>query len=161
MRILIVSDTHRCNENYLLVLEKEQPFDLVIHCGDVEGSEYLISQSAGCPAYIVPGNNDFFSDLPRELEVEIGGCRAFITHGHTYYVSMDNEMIKQEALSRGCELVFYGHTHRPVIDEDEEKGIIAVNPGSLSYPRQEGKRPSYVVMTLDEEGKVHFELKFL
>lgn len=161
MRVLIVSDTHRCNDNYLLVLQKEQAFDLVLHCGDVEGSEFLISEAAACPSYIVLGNNDFFSDLPRELEFMIGGYRVFMTHGHSYYVSMDNEMIKQEAVSRGCDLVFYGHTHRPVIDRDEDLGIIAVNPGSLSYPRQEGKRPSYIVMTLDQNGEADFELKFL
>ena len=42
MRILIVSDTHRKNENFLKVVEKEAPFDLLIHCGDIEGSEYRI-----------------------------------------------------------------------------------------------------------------------
>ena len=42
MKILIVSDTHRHNENFLKVLEKTGPIDMLIHCGDVEGSEYLI-----------------------------------------------------------------------------------------------------------------------
>ena len=37
MRILIVSDTHRENKNYFKVLEKLQPLDMIIHCGDVEG----------------------------------------------------------------------------------------------------------------------------
>ena len=39
MRILIVSDTHRRNENFLRVVDKIGPLDLVVHCGDVEGSE--------------------------------------------------------------------------------------------------------------------------
>ncbi|MBR1691277.1 MAG: metallophosphoesterase [Lachnospiraceae bacterium] len=159
MKILVVSDTHRYNDNYLKALKREKPLDMVIHCGDVEGSEYLISEAAGCKTHIVLGNNDFFSDLPRELELTLGKYRALITHGHVYYVSMGNEMIKQEAVSRGCNLVFYGHTHRPVIDVGAE--ITAVNPGSLSYPRQDGKRPSYIVMTLDEKGDASFELKFL
>jgi len=159
MKILIVSDTHRVNENYLTVVRREKPFDMVIHCGDVEGSEYLIAEAAGCPVHIVSGNNDFFSDLPRELEIPIGSHRAFITHGHSYYVSMSSEIIKQEAISRGCDLVFYGHTHRPIIQVGDE--ITAVNPGSLSYPRQDGRRPSYVIMTLDEGGEASFEIKFL
>ena len=46
MKILIVSDTHRHNENFLKVLEKTGPIDMLIHCGDVEGSEYLIARSA-------------------------------------------------------------------------------------------------------------------
>ncbi len=36
MKILIVSDTHKKNENYFKVLEMHHP-DMVIHCGDAEG----------------------------------------------------------------------------------------------------------------------------
>ena len=30
-RVLIVSDTHRRNDNYFKVLEKDAPLDLIIH----------------------------------------------------------------------------------------------------------------------------------
>lgn len=159
MRVLIVSDTHRQNNNYLKVLERVRPIDMVVHCGDAEGSEYLICESAGCPVEIVAGNNDFFSNLPRESEFEIGNYRVWLTHGHNYYVSMGNETIKKEAVSRGADIVMYGHSHKPVVDI--EKGIIAVNPGSLTYPRQEGRRPSYVLMEIDREGKAHFTINYL
>lgn len=159
MRVLVVSDTHRRNENYLRVLDREGPVDMVIHCGDSEGSEYLICESAGCPVHIVSGNNDFFSDLPREIEFEIGEYRALLTHGHNYYVSMGSETLKKYAKSKDKNLVFFGHTHRPVIDI--ERDIIAVNPGSISYPRQDGKQPTYVIMEIDKQGKAHFELRYL
>lgn len=159
MRILIVSDTHRQNNNYLKALEKVRPIDMVVHCGDAEGSEYLICESVDCPVEMVTGNNDFFSSLPREREFTIGDYRVFLTHGHNYYVSMGNETIKKEALARGANLVMYGHTHKPVVDI--EKDIIAVNPGSLTYPRQEGKKPSYIVMELDKEGNAHFTINYL
>ena len=45
MKILIVSDTHKKNENYFKVLEMHHP-DMVIHCGDAEGSEYALSAAA-------------------------------------------------------------------------------------------------------------------
>lgn len=159
MRILIVSDTHRRNENFLQVIEMENPFDLVIHCGDVEGSEYVISQAAGCPVEFVQGNNDFFSDLPREKELTIGNYKVWVLHGHNYYVSMNYETIKNEALDRGVDIVMCGHTHRPVIETDGNLTII--NPGSLSYPRQENRRPSYVIMELDEDDKPHYTLRYL
>ena len=159
MKILIVSDTHRRNENYFRVIEKLGKIDLVIHCGDAEGSEYAISEGAGCETLIVMGNNDFFSKLPREIETTIGKYKVWITHGHNYYVSMNSEIIKEEAIRRGMDIVFYGHSHRPGVEI--EKGIIAVNPGSLSYPRQEGKRPSYVVMDIDNEGEAHFTICYL
>ncbi len=158
MRVLIVSDTHRKNNHYFDVLRQEQP-DLVIHCGDVGGSEYALEQAADCPVQIVLGNNDFCSCLPGELELELGSYKVWVTHGHKYYVTMGNEYIKREARARGKDLVFYGHSHRPVIDDGS--GIIAVNPGSLSYPRQEGHRPSYVLMELDGEGKAAFEIKYV
>lgn len=159
MRILIVSDTHRQNNNYLKVLERVRPIDMVVHCGDAEGSEYLICEGAGCPVEIVAGNNDFFSNLPRESEFEIGNYRVWLTHGHNYYVSMGNETIKKEAVSRGVDIVMYGHSHKPVVDIEKE--IIAVNPGSLTYPRQEGRRPTYVLMEIDREGKAHFTINYL
>lgn len=159
MKILIVSDTHRKNDNYIKVLERVAPVDMVIHCGDIEGSEYLIAESAGCPVQMVTGNNDFFSDLPREKEFMVGKYKIWLTHGHNYYVSMSNENLKHEARMRGVDIVLYGHTHRPVIDMAGD--IIAVNPGSLTYPRQEGRRPSYAIMDLDRDGNVHFTINYL
>ena len=159
MKILIVSDTHRHNENFLKVLEKTGPIDMLIHCGDVEGSEYLIARSAGCPVQMVMGNNDFFSDLPREKEFQIGKYKIWLTHGHTYYVSMGDENIKREARERGVDIVMFGHSHRPIVDID--KDIIAVTPGSLTYPRQEGKKPSYIIMELDYKGEAHFTICYL
>lgn len=159
MKVLIVSDTHRRNDNYIKVLERVSPVDLVVHCGDIEGSEYLIAESAGCPVQMVLGNNDFFSDLPREKEFHIGKYKVWLTHGHHYYVSMSNETIKEEARARGVDIVMYGHSHRPSVDIEPD--IIAVNPGSLTYPRQEGKRPSYIIMDLDREGKAHFTINYI
>ena len=159
MKILIVSDTHRQNDHFFQVLDREAPIDMLIHCGDVEGSEYAIFEGAECAVEMVLGNNDFFSELPREREFQLGKYKIFLTHGHNYYVSMGNELIIQEALSRGVDIVIYGHTHRPVIDIQEN--IIALNPGSLSYPRQEGKKPSYMIMEIDPEGTAHFSIFYL
>lgn len=149
MRVLIVSDTHRRNDNYFKVLEKEKNLDLIIHCGDSEGSEYALSESADCPVQLVIGNNDFFSSLPRELELDIEGYKVWVTHGHNYYVNMGDEFIKEEARARGMDIVMYGHTHRPVINEN--KGVIAINPGSLTYPRQEGRKPTYIIMEVEKK----------
>ena len=159
MKVLIISDTHRRNENYLKLLETVAPIDMLIHCGDSEGSEYLISEAAGCPVEMVMGNNDFFSKLPGESEFTIGKYKVLLVHGHNYYVSMNNEILKREAKYRGADIVIYGHTHKPVVEYDE--GIIAINPGSLTYPRQEGKRPSYIIMEIDGDQNAHFTVFFL
>ena len=73
MRILVVSDTHGRDGNLERAVLREQPFDMLIHCGDVEGREFFIEALAECPCTIISGNNDFFSDLPREDELSIAG----------------------------------------------------------------------------------------
>lgn len=159
MKVLIVSDTHKHHENLIRVLEREGKIDLMIHLGDAEGYEDDIADMAGCPLEIVAGNNDFFSALPREKEIEIGKYKVLITHGHYYYVSAGVEDIKKDAAGRNMDIVMFGHTHRPLLEHG--KGIIALNPGSISYPRQEGKKPSYAVMELDKNGEAHFSIKYL
>ena len=159
MKILIVSDTHGRNSGYLDILEQSEKMDMVIHCGDVEGSEYLISESSGCKTVIVQGNNDYFSDLPREMIVKLGKYKALVTHGHAYYVNMGYEHLVREAKKRKVDMVIYGHTHRPVITE--ENGIKVLNPGSLAYPRQEGRKYTYIIMEIDESGEVECTLHHL
>ena len=156
MKIIVVSDTHKKNDNYFKVLQMHKP-DMVIHCGDAEGSEYALTEAADCPVQIVLGNNDFFSDLPREIEVNVGPYKVWVTHGHNYYVSMGNENIKREAIARGADIVMYGHTHRPDIDIEED--LVVLNPGSLAYPRQDGRNYTYIMMEINEAGEASFDLR--
>ncbi len=159
MKILIVSDTHRKEQNLEAVLEKEAPVERLIHLGDVEGSQNHILEIAACPVDIVAGNNDFMNDLPKEKEIMLGNYKVLLTHGHYYYVSLDTKMLRKEAKARGFDIAMYGHTHKPRIEEGN--GVVVLNPGSLSYPRQEGKRPSYIIMDIDEAGDAHYEIKYL
>ncbi|MBO4337580.1 MAG: metallophosphoesterase [Lachnospiraceae bacterium] len=162
MKILIVSDTHGRHETLMKVLRREEPVDMLIHCGDTEGGEDWIRQHTQCLSVpIVKGNNDFFSRLPAELELDIEGLHVFITHGHGYGVSMGIERLAEEAVSRRADIVMYGHTHRPVImheDSSTGRGLWIINPGSLSYPRQEGHDPTYIVMTAGKGREPEFRL---
>lgn len=90
MKILIVSDTHRKDDNLKNVIEKTSPLDMLIHLGDAEGSETKIAGwvGEGCDLEMVLGNNDFFSNLDREKELKIGEYRVLLTHGHYYNVSL-------------------------------------------------------------------------
>ena len=87
MKFLIVSDTHGRMYNLEEAMEREE-FDGMIHCGDVEGMDDLIKSKVNGPCYMVMGNNDWFSNLPAEIQVNIDDYRAFITHGHNYGVSL-------------------------------------------------------------------------
>lgn len=159
MKVLVVSDTHGRDSGLDEAVARERPFDMLIHCGDVEGREFYIEALAECPCCIVSGNNDFFSDLPREEELMISGNRVLVTHGHYYGVSLDLSRIRDEAASRNCQAVFFGHTHRPVAAE--QGGILLLNPGSLAYPRQAGRKKSYAVLETDVTGKMKAEIRYL
>ena len=159
MKILIVSDTHGHERNLKKVIEKVGQTDLFIHLGDIEGHEDYIEALADCPVHMVSGNNDFFSDLPREEEFQLGRYRVLITHRHYYGVSVGTDRLKEEARSRNIDIVMYGHTHRPEIDIDDH--VTVLNPGSLSYPRQWGRKPSYMLMEIDREGEAHYTINYI
>ena len=163
MKILIVSDTHRRDRNLRTVIEKTAPFDMLIHLGDTEGSEDYFREwvnNDACVIHVIRGNNDFFSFSDKEKEISIGKYRAFLTHGHLYGVTLGTEGIKDEARSRKVDIAMFGHTHKPYLEYCED-GLVVLNPGSLSYPRQEGHRPSYMLMKIDDNGEARFEQHYL
>ena len=159
MKILVVSDTHGHERNLKKVIERVSPVDEFIHLGDIEGHEDYIEALADCPVHMVSGNNDFFSDLPREEEIQLGTYRVLLTHGHYYGVSVGTDRLKEEARARNIDIVMYGHTHRPEIDRDAQ--VTVLNPGSLSYPRQWGRKPSYMIMEIDREGEAHYTINYI
>lgn len=159
MKILIVSDTHKSHKNLEKVLDKIGRIDMLIHLGDVEGREDYIEALAGCPVHVICGNNDFFSDLPREEEFFIGEHHVFITHGHGYYVGMGEDRLKEEARGRGADIVMYGHTHMPSLTIEDD--LVTLNPGSISYPRQKGRIPSYIIMEMDGSGRADYSIHYL
>ena len=52
------------------------------------------------------------------------------------------------------DIVMYGHTHYPHLDRGDD--ITLLNPGSLTYPRQEGRAKTFMIMELDEQGNAEF-----
>lgn len=160
-RILIVSDTHGRDASLCELMDKMRPFDVLIHLGDGEGSEDMLMDYAGplVQCHFVQGNNDFFSRLDKDKEIMLGGKRWLLTHGHNYGVSLDIQMLAREARARGCHFALFGHTHRPCFKELE--GVVCINPGSLSFPRQADRRRSYILAELDERGEFHFTQNYL
>ena len=137
MKILIVSDTHGHERNLKKVIGRVGPVDEFIHLGDIEGHEDYIEALVDCPVHMVSGNNDFFSDLPREEIFYLGKYQVMITHGHYYGVSMGTDRLKEEALTRNIDIVMYGHTHKPEIDI--EKGDNGAESRKPFLPQTVGK----------------------
>lgn len=158
MKILVVSDSHGRNVYLEKVLETVEP-DMLIHLGDLEGSEIFIQNKVSCPVEMVPGNNDYFSDLEREKMITIGRYKVLLTHGHRYRVHFGTETLKDWARQMGADIVMFGHTHIPLLDTSTD--VTALNPGSISQPRQEGRIPTYAIVELDRNGEIHFTLNYV
>lgn len=130
MIVAAFSDTHGDNTAMLCVVENNKDIKAVIHCGDVaDDIDSLKMCFPHLPVYGVRGNNDFFTDYPKELVCNIGGLNFFITHGHFYSVKMGQSVIKSACRDFGCDICVYGHTHKECFVEED--GLILLNPGSL------------------------------
>lgn len=159
MKILIVSDTHGRESNLERALDETGPIDQMIHLGDVEGAEDYIRELTDVPVAMVAGNNDYYTDLPGELLLDLPGHRALLTHGHYYNVGRGPERLMEAAMERGADIAMFGHTHRPYLECGPE--LTVLNPGSLTLPRQEGHEPSYMIMEICRDGEVHYDIRYL
>ena len=163
LRILIMSDSHGRNENVELAIaqvrEEIGEFQMLIHLGDV-GDARELESLAGVPCYIVRGNTDYDAKLLNANVIEAGGHRIFATHGHLYQVDMRLDLLRFAALENDCDIAMYGHTHVPYLEEDPDD-VTILNPGSISKPRQADHRYTYMVMEIDDEDEVKYELRYV
>ena len=158
MKVLIVSDTHGRNHNYLRTLEQVSPIDLLIHLGDFDGGEEYIMSVTPCSTEMVSGNNDFFNGLPKDKIIHIGKYTVMLTHGHRYGVYYNTNELRDAALKHNADIVMFGHTHVPLIDLSQN--VWTINPGSLALPRQNGRIPTFILMEIDSKGDAHFTLNY-
>ena len=129
MRIAVLSDTHG---NYALAvraLDLLGDFDHIIHLGDGCDDAENIEAAVGRKLVIVAGNCDAGSNYPDTAVREICGRKFLICHGHTFLVKSGHARTYHNALENGIDIVLYGHTHIPLIEEIN--GILFMNPGTL------------------------------
>lgn len=157
MKILVVSDIHGSNY-YMEKIEeiyKKENANRIILLGDLyyhgprnslpkdyspmEVSKKLNAMKdsikcvkGNCDAEVDEMISEFkFEDMIRE---EIEGKRFIFTHGHKY--NIDN-------VPENVDVLVYGHFHTGFIKEKD--GIVFVNPGSISLPKN-GTPNSYLII---------------
>lgn len=156
-RILIISDTHRQFQYLERLHETIGKVDLILHLGDVARDQDYIQALFECDVDMVEGNNDFFSGLPGEFTLRIGKHLAFLTHGHGYSVYNGTDRILRRAKALGADIAMFGHTHCPLMEPRE--GVMLMNPGSISSPRQQGREHTYIWMEVDENGEYKADIR--
>lgn len=85
-----------------------------------------------------------FPILSETALIYADGRTIFATHGHKF--NIDN----LPPLNKG-DILVYGHTH--ITLKEEKDGILCLNPGSVSIPK-EGSGHSYIIF---ENGEVEFK----
>ncbi len=154
MRVVIVSDSHGRNDYVKRAIQQAGAFDVFIHLGDIEADLEELKGMVDCPSYIVAGNNDVGTGLPGTLTITLEGKKIFLTHGHRHGVNYDLKRLGLLAVYNNIDIAMFGHTHYPYLDRGDD--VILLNPGSLTYPRQEGKARTFMIMELTPEGGVEF-----
>jgi putative phosphoesterase len=145
MKICIVSDSHDRAEPLASAVReaKVQGAEVVIHCGDVIGTQTLRAALAvGLPMHVIHGNNlgdpvslsRWARERPGQLDyhgpdarLELGGRRIFVVHYPEYGHAM--------ACTGDWDLVCCGHSHEAEVRQvGNMKGgrTWLVNPGTVA-----------------------------
>ncbi len=154
MRIVVMSDTHGNTFALERIIMKNTDADWIIHLGDGEHEldNFLLSHQKLAPKIIhVAGNCDFGSMSPEMFILSVPDHKILATHGHLYGVGGSLDRLKALAISNGCDIVLFGHTH--VRYESYQNGIYLLNPGSASIPR-DGNKPSFGHIDISPAGIV-------
>lgn len=150
MKIGVISDTHGSLDNTKKALDILKDCDTIFHLGDVlyHGPRNALPEDYNPKDLAVifksmdnviytRGNCDSDVDqmvIEHDLTqkhriINIGKFRIFTIHGY----EEDEEKRIRIAKANNCDIVITGHTHVKVLEDKE--GVILLNPGSPSIPK--------------------------
>ncbi len=177
MKLLIFSDSHGDAGYMRRAVLKNRDADAIIFLGDgLMDVMYSLEGEYSIPIYKVKGNCDigissYYPDVKKTDELFLDGKKIIFTHGDLYSVKSTTQDLSRLAISRGADIVLFGHTHMPCeifvpTDSEEYKlayrdlsasGILPedfspkpyylFNPGSICY--RDGV-PTFGILTLAE-----------
>ncbi len=148
MKIALISDTHGDLDSFLVIKDRLDSYDLIIHTGDIlnHGPRNPIPRGYNPgrlgeeiskiknPFIWVKGNCDSEVDrlvtsrsyLSPYFLMMYSNIKILATHG-------DMDFAYEDAKKLGVNIFISGHTHIPLIKKEDN--IIFVNPGSTSIPK--------------------------
>jgi putative phosphoesterase len=125
----LISDTHGLLR--ASVHDALKGVSLILHAGDVGGSDILDELRIIAPVHAVYGNTDPAGDpnLAQEIVVPVGDLEVHLSHGHELGSPTPEKLLSSYAQ----DVIVYGHTHRQMITRAD--GRLVVNPGAAG-PRR-------------------------
>lgn len=150
-RIIALSDTHLMNDDRLpaAVVALARRADIILHAGDfVSLQAYSDLKSLG-RLVAVRGDSDspqLKSLLPEREVLDVEGVRIGLVHR----ASHSSDLLGAEMMARemDCDVLVFGHIHRPIIERGNR---LLISPGSTTLPRMSA--PSLAEIEI-KEGRV-------
>lgn len=173
MRIGLISDTHTPGASKFpppQVVSAFDGVDLILHAGDIYISSCLDWLEEIAPVLAVElGSDVYFHGDPRVAERRVFDLENYsigMVHdlilpgmgGEVVQGSVPREFTADGSLPKSVELVFgkpldivvFGHTHYAVVEKHQ--GVLLVNPGSPSLPRQIRRLGQVGILELSPDG---------
>ena len=153
MLVGLVSDTHGLIRPELFTALTG--VQLILHAGDVGGSDVLTELGAVAPVQAVYGNTDppGTPNLASQLLIDLEGFSIHVSHGHEVGSPTAEKLLARYT----ADIIVFGHTHKPLIERAGSR--LVVNPGAAG-PRRFSLKPSVARMRL-ESGNAEVELIWL
>lgn len=141
MKIALCADSHGNNAALDEIYKRFPDCDLYLHAGDGE-----MSGSNIFPFDMVRGNRDWDMNLPDKL--------LFVTPYGPLFMQHTPKIATSFLKEHKIKIFVHGHTHRREFFEND--GIIHLNPGAISFPR-DGYDLSFAIIDISQEQvKVNF-----
>lgn len=143
MLIGLISDTHGLlRPGVHAALEG---VELILHAGDVGGSEILDELGIIAPVRAVYGNTDAMWEpgLVQALDLTLGGLKVHVSHGH----ELGRPKAASLAAAYDADVIVYGHTHVQRLERVGKR--LVVNPGAAG-PRRFDLLPSVARLAIDD-----------
>jgi uncharacterized protein len=122
----VISDTHGLLRPQ--ATEALKGSDLIVHAGDVGGTQILEQLRGIAPTFAVRGNIDTGEWAQRLPMIEVVAAGQF-----QLYVLHDIATLDLDPHAAGFAAVIFGHSHRP--SAESRRGVLYLNPGSAG-PRR-------------------------
>ena len=136
VRLCVFADTHG-NARYMQeVMQDLGPFNMVVHLGDGVREGRDLAEQWNLPFMGVRGNEDHGALAPLDDGISFYGFKIFVMHGHQMEINpyQDAETWERhyremaaEAAKNRADIFLFGHTHKPVLRNQE--GVLIGNPG--------------------------------
>jgi hypothetical protein len=148
MRIGLLSDTHIPEAPILFpeILDAFRGVDLLLHAGDIIVPSVLDDLETIAPVIAAQGNHDFdITDDPRVKPLqllELEGFQVAVVHAFEPSSVGLERLQNRDLQGARLDVVVYGDSHFERIDVID--GVLCVNPGSATLPRNLSPRLGHI-----------------